>query len=164
MFNQSDFVISIMCFASCLLTGVYSWGTSKSSGDSHHPYLLSEEEVSRDHWFLQELHRGGGWGRRHLLFCPDGHQTAWASCGEGRCHRWRHICRHVLMYKLCGMQNIDFVFDLGCVVDVRGEDGGLYIPAGRGREDRVITDALRNHQPPLAASSGDHALHQPVER
>lgn len=50
------------------------------------------------------------------------------------------------------------------VVDVRGEDGGVYLPTGRGWEDRVISDALCHHQPSVAASSGDHTLHQPVER
>lgn len=48
-------------------------------------------------------------------------------------------------------------------VDVGGEDGGVHLPAGRGREDGTVSDALRYHQPPVAAASGDHPFHQPAE-
>lgn len=50
------------------------------------------------------------------------------------------------------------------VVDVRGEDRSIHLPAGRGWKDRVISDALCHHQSPVAASSRDHAFHQPAER
>lgn len=49
-------------------------------------------------------------------------------------------------------------------MDVRGEDRGLYLPTGRGWQDRIISDAFCNHQPPVAASSWDHTLYQPAER
>lgn len=49
-------------------------------------------------------------------------------------------------------------------MDVRGEDRGLYLPTGRGWQDRVISDAFCNNQPPVAASSWDDTLYQPAER
>lgn len=49
-------------------------------------------------------------------------------------------------------------------VDVCRQDRGVYLSAGRGREDRIVSDALCHHQPPVAASTGDHTLHQPIER
>lgn len=39
----------VLTFPLCCLPGVYSRGAAKSSGDSYHPDLLSEEEVSGDH-------------------------------------------------------------------------------------------------------------------
>lgn len=157
-------------FPFCFPQGVYSRGANKSSGDAHHPNLLPEKEVSGDHWFLQELHCGGDRGRRHVFLRPDGHQAAWTPCGEGRTHRHTLTKTHLkipqrlirvtcIRLYICG-----FTLAPPSVVDVGGKDGGVYLPAGRGREDRVVFDALCHHQPSVAASPGDHTLHQPAER
>lgn len=151
------------------LPGFYSGGVAEPGGDTHHPDFLSEKEVSWDNWFLQEFYSGGGRGRRHVLFCPNGHQAAWTSSSECLLNEAPTYCELCHSWWLCPESQIWMVVCINwpsfmSVVDVRGEDWGVHLPAGRGWKDRVIFDALCHHQSPVAAPSRDHTLHQPAQR
>ncbi len=52
------------------------------------------------------------------------------------------------------------IISLLSAVDVRGKNGGVHLSAGRGWENRVISDALCHNKSPVAASSGDQTLAQ----
>ncbi|KAL0156374.1 hypothetical protein M9458_047620, partial [Cirrhinus mrigala] len=58
---------------------LYIGGASESHNYPLHPYLPPEEQVFRNHRLLPQLHCGCGWGGRHLLIRPDGHQAPWKS-------------------------------------------------------------------------------------